>query len=61
MSVCELEHFIGSALGHKIVDFMGIRARMVSTTLNNKSARVKMSEDVNELNTQKHGQRCVFD
>lgn len=50
-----------AALGHKIFDFMGIRARKVFTTPNNKSARVKMSEDVNELNTQEHGQHCLFD
>lgn len=54
-------NIFGAAVGHNIVDFMGIRARKVFTTPNNKSERVKMSEDVNELNTQEHGQHCLFD
>lgn len=61
MSVLLAGAFSAAALGHRMFDFVGIRARKVFTTLNNKSARVKMSEDVNELNTQELGQHCLLD
>lgn len=61
MSVLLARAVSEAALGLKMFDFIGIRARKVFTALNNKSARVKMSEDVNELNTQEHGQHCLFD
>lgn len=60
-----------AAMGHKMYIYIIWRERYLTlwayvlerffgAMLNSKSASVKMNEDVNELNTQEYGQRCMF-